>query len=88
MIVIEVDSAVPACETIVGDTMYELVENADYKYLTALPLGSDNIVFPLCSKDRKHWSICYGAKKDGKPIDVSAFATYVESILNMGGRND
>ena len=82
--VIEIDGACAAPDMILGgidgdSATIRLIENKDYKYLTAMPgLAESGDYLPLCSKDLKHWVLCMGAIKDGEKIDLIGFAKSIE----------
>lgn len=73
--VIKIDSACVAPDTKVdanvGDAIgIELIENDEYKYLSAFPLFENGDFAPVASKDLESWVICYGARLNGKALNL------------------
>lgn len=82
--VMEIDSACAAPDMAFkgingNDIAIELVEDKEYKYLTAMPgLTESGDYLALCSKDMENWALCMGAMKGGEKIDLIAFAKTIE----------
>ena len=85
-VLIEIDSAVSMADMEwmneeTDNPSMRFVEKNEYKYLTFLPLNErSRQLWPLCSKDKKEWTICVGATKDGKKLDLQTIAAALEKV--------
>ena len=80
--IMEVDEAASMTDLVIEEDGIILPPlDKKYRYIGLFPIVEGGGFAPLCSEDGNKWTLCIGAKKDGKRVDLNDFQRSIEEQL-------